>query len=122
MNTLLWIGQIILAIIFMFSGINKSIYSEKELIAKGQTGVVGLSSATIRFIGICEILGAIGIIIPWWTGILPILTPVTALGFGTLMILAAPRHHRLKEPKNVAINMSILTLSLLVAIGRFCDL
>jgi hypothetical protein len=48
----------------MFSSINKSIYSEKTLVAKGQTGVENLPLTLIRFIGISEILGAIGLILP----------------------------------------------------------
>jgi hypothetical protein len=48
----------------MFLGINKSIYSEKTLVAKRQTGVEHLPLALIRFIGISEIPGAIGLVLP----------------------------------------------------------
>lgn len=122
MNTILWIGQAILAIAFIFSGVNKSVYSEKQLILKGQTGVVGLPAGLIRFIGISEIAGVVGIIVPWWTGILPVLTPIAALGFAVIMLLAAPIHYRLKEPKNVLVNLTLLTLALLVAWGRWSQL
>jgi uncharacterized membrane protein YphA (DoxX/SURF4 family) len=119
MNTLLWIAQAFLAITFLYSGINKSLLSEQQLIARGQTGVVGRSAATIHFIGIIEILGAVGLILPWWMGILPVLTPVSAAGFAIIMVLAAPIHYRLREPKNVAVNITLLGLSLFVAVGRF---
>ena len=122
MNTILWIGQGMLALIFLVSGVNKSIYSEKQLISKGQTGVVGKSAATIKFIGISELLGVIGIIVPWLTGIFRGLTPITAGCFAILMILAAPIHYRLKEPRNVATNIFILALSLFVGIGRLMEL
>jgi uncharacterized membrane protein YphA (DoxX/SURF4 family) len=118
MNGILWTSQILLAVTFLYSGINKSFLSEKQLIAKGQTGVVGLAPATIHFIGISEILGVIGLILPWWLGILPVLTPLAAGCFAVIMIIAAPIHHRLREPKNVAINLTLLALSLFVAIGR----
>lgn len=118
MNNILWAGQIVLAAIFLYSGINKSIYSEQELISRGQTGVVGRSAAVIRLIGISEILGAIGIILPWWIQVLPILTPVAAICFTIIMLFAAPVHYKLKEPKNVALNLFVLTLSLFVAWGR----
>ena len=101
MNTILWIYQAFLSLVFFYSGICKSIYSEQQLIAKGQTGVVNLPVFVIRFIGISEILGAVGIIIPWYTKIWPILTPVTAICFAILMLLAAPVHYRLKEPKTL---------------------
>jgi len=118
-DILLWAGQIFLAITFLYSGICKSVYSEKQLIAKGQTGVVGLPAALIQFIGITEIGGSIGVILPWWIKVLPILTPLSALCFAILMILAAPIHYRLKEGRNVAINITLLIVSLLVAWGRW---
>ena len=118
MNGLLWIGQIILAAIFLYSGINKSIYSEKQLIARGQTGVVGLPAATIRFIGICEITGSLGVILPRWTNILPFLTPVAAACLAVIMLLAAPIHYRLRESRNVTINLVVLAIALFVAWGR----
>ncbi|HEY4288660.1 MAG TPA: DoxX family protein [Puia sp.] len=119
MNSLLWTGQIILAAAFLYSGINKSIYSEKQLIGRGQTGVVGHSPATIRFIGISEIAGAVGIILPWWIGIWPFLTPVSAACFAVIMLLAAPIHYRLKENRNVAVNLLFLAISLFVVWGRW---
>jgi len=122
MNTLLWTCQVVLAVTFLFSGINKSALSEQQLIAKGQTGIVGRSAATIKFIGIIEILGALGLILPGWVHILPVLTPVSAAGFAIIMLLAAPIHYRLKEPRNVAANLILLALSLLVAIGRFAQI
>lgn len=121
-NILLWAGQIFLATAFLYSGICKSIYSEKELIEKGQTGVVGLSGTLIRAIGISEIAGSIGIILPWWIKILPVLTPVSAVCFAVLMLLAAPIHYRLKERRNVAVNIILLIVSLLVAWGRWLEL
>ncbi|HVU96417.1 MAG TPA: DoxX family protein [Puia sp.] len=121
MNTILWASQILLALAFLYSGINKSILSEQQLIARGQTGVVGYSPAAIHLIGVAEILGSIGIIVPCWTGILPWLTPVAACCFAVIMLLAAPIHYRLKEPRNVATNMTLLVLSLFVAFGRFFD-
>jgi uncharacterized membrane protein len=119
MNTILWIAQAILSLAFLYSGINKTVLSEQQLITKGQTGVVNLSNASIKLIGISEILGAIGIIIPWYTKIWPVLTPITAICFAIIMVLAARIHYRLKEPRNVATNTFLFLLSLLVAWGRF---
>ena len=118
MNTALWIAQAILAAVFFYSGMNKSIFSEKQLIAKGQTGVVNLPLAFIRFIGVTEIAGAVGIIVPWLLNIAPILTPVSAIGFGVVMIPAAFIHARLREPKNVATNVILFALSVFVVWGR----
>jgi len=120
MNVILWVLQSIMAIIFMFSGLNKSILSEQKLIAKGQTGVVGLPPPLIRFIGISEILGAIGIILPLLLNILPILTVIAAICFAIIMIPASIIHYKLEEPKNVLTNCVIFLLCLLIAYGRLC--
>lgn len=119
MNTALWILQALIAFVFLFSGVNKSIFSEKQLVAKGQTGVEGLPLPLIRFIGITEILGAVGITLPWWLDIYPILTPISAICFAVVMVLAAVIHYRRKEYKNVGLNIVFLLVCLLIIYGRF---
>jgi hypothetical protein len=118
MNTILWIVQGILSLAFLYSGLNKSILSPQQLIANGQTGVVNLPAPVIRFIGISEVLGAVGIIVPELTNIWPVLTPVTAICFAVIMVLAANIHYKLQEPKNVTTNLVLLVLSVFVAYGR----
>jgi hypothetical protein len=119
MNTILWICQGLLAVIFLYSGSNKTFLSGRQLIAKGQTGVMNLPDVVIHTIGVSELLGAVGLIVPWYTGIYPILTPIAAVGFAVIMVLAAPIHYRLKEPKNVAKNAVIFLVAVFVAWGRF---
>ena len=125
MNTLLWSCQILTAVVFLYSGINKSILSQQALVTKGQTGVTGLSAGLIHFIGIIEILGAIGLIFPWWLKVAPVLTVISAIGFAVVMVLAAIMHTRLivrtgnkKELRNILTNTVLLALSLLIAWGR----
>jgi len=118
MNTLLWSCQVILALAFAYSGICKTFYSREKLMAEGQTGVAALSDVAIRLTGIAELLGVIGIILPWWLGILPILTPMTALCFGVIMVLAARVHYQRKEVKNVRNNIILLFICLFVVYGR----
>jgi len=118
MNTMLWSLQFITALIFMYSGINKSIFSGQKLVAKGQTGVEGLPLPLIRFIGISEIFGAVGLIVPRWTNILPVLTPIAAICFAVMMILAARIHYKRKEYKNVLTNGVIFLACLFIAYGR----
>jgi uncharacterized protein with PQ loop repeat len=118
MNTFIWFLQSILAFIFLFSGINKSIYSEKTLVAKGQTGVEGLPLSLIRLIGISEILGAIGLIAPYLLHIYPVLTNIAAISMGLIMIPAAIIHYKRKEYKNVGLNCLIFIVSFLVAFLR----
>jgi uncharacterized membrane protein YphA (DoxX/SURF4 family) len=118
MNTTLWILQSLIAAVFLYSGVQKSIYSEHILVARGQTGVEGLSAGLIRFIGISEILGAIGIIVPMLIHILPILTTISATCLAVIMIPAAITHHRRHEPKNVLTNCVVFLMCVFIVYGR----
>ncbi|MBO9728655.1 MAG: DoxX family protein [Chitinophaga sp.] len=119
MNTLLWIIQGLLAGVFGYSGIMKSTQKRDKLVQIGQTGVANLSYPVIRFIGILEILGAISVVVPLATGIMPQLTAVSALGFTVIMIMAAPIHYKRHEYAAVAFNIFLLLASLGVTIFRF---
>jgi uncharacterized membrane protein YphA (DoxX/SURF4 family) len=119
MNTILWILQVVAAATFMYSGVNKSIFSIRKLVyEKGQTGVENLSIPTVRFIGISEILGAIGLILPCWLNILPGLTSISALLLSIIMIPAAVIHYKRKEPKNVLTNVILFGICIFIAYGR----
>ncbi|MDQ1575893.1 MAG: hypothetical protein QOH55_1043, partial [Microbacteriaceae bacterium] len=72
----------------------------------------------IRLVSVAEILGALGLLLPGVTGIAPVLTPVAALGLAIIMVGAVATHTRRKEGKSVAVNLVLLVLTLVVAIGR----
>jgi hypothetical protein len=122
MNTLLWIIQGLLAVTFFYSGLMKSTRSEQWLVINGQTGVVGLPSISIKLIGISELMGVLGLILPWALNVGRVLTPISASGFALIMVLAAPIHYKLNEPKGVRINITLFLLSAFVAWGRFAAL
>jgi uncharacterized membrane protein YphA (DoxX/SURF4 family) len=120
MNIILWILQALLALIFMYSGICKSVFSIRKLVdEKGQTGVEHLSLPFVRIIGISEILGAMGLILPWWLKIFPMLTPITAILLALIMIPAAKIHYKRKEPKNVFTNTILFFICIFLAYARF---
>jgi uncharacterized membrane protein YphA (DoxX/SURF4 family) len=81
MNYALWIVQTLLAAIFLFSGGTKLILPLEEL-----TGQMPLPGLFVRFIGVAEVLGAIGLILPWLLRIRPGLTPLAAVGLVIIMI------------------------------------
>ncbi|WP_330255368.1 DoxX family protein [Nocardia sp. NBC_00565] len=122
MNIALWIGQVLLAVVFTTSGIAKSTQSKEKLVAMGQTGVAVFPQPVVRLTAYSELLGVIGIIVPWWTGIAPVLTPLAAVGFAVVMIGAIAAHIRLREPRNIAITTTVLIIAVFVAIGRFAGL
>jgi hypothetical protein len=118
MNGMLWAGQALLAVAFGYSGAMKSSQPIRRLVAAGQTGVDGLPLRFVRFIGVSELLGVVGLLAPCGTKIAPILTPIAALALGSIMIPAAVIHSRRGEPKAVALNLVLLTISATVAVGR----
>ena len=129
MNTLLWFFQGIVAVVFLYSGLNKSLLSQRTLVTKGQTGVTGLHAGLIRFIGISEVLGAAGLIFPFWLRVAPVLTPVAAGCFAVIMVLAAITHARLllrtgnrQELQNIVTNIVLLALCVVIAWERLAGL
>ena len=119
MNIALWICQGLLAVVFAFSGGCKISMSKQWLVEHGQTGVVFFPLPAIRAIATLELLGVLGIILPWATGIAPILTPLAAGGFALLMVGAAISHAKLREPRNVMTNAFIFAVAVFVVYGRF---
>ncbi|HEV2781242.1 MAG TPA: DoxX family protein [Actinophytocola sp.] len=122
MNIALWIGQGLLAVIFVASGTAKSTQSRDRMLATGQTAAKIVPLPLMRVAGVSELFGVLGVILPWATGVARVLTPVAATGLAVIMMLAATVHGRLREPRNIAINMAILALAVFVAWGRFADL
>ena len=118
METFTWAIQLFLAIVFLHSGIMKSIQSARWLVTHGQTGVEGLSKRFIRFIGIAELLGAGGLILPCWLRVAVKLTPLAAICMGVIMIPAAVIHYRRKKPATVVLNAVIFCLCVFVAAER----
>jgi uncharacterized membrane protein YphA (DoxX/SURF4 family) len=118
MNTILWIAQILLAVGFLMSGVMKAT-QPKEKLAEKMKWVQDFSEGQIRLIGILEILGAVGVVLPALTGILPWLTPIAATGLVLTMIGAALTHLRRGEYPNIIANMVLLTLAVVVVFGRF---
>jgi uncharacterized membrane protein YphA (DoxX/SURF4 family) len=81
MNYALWIVQALLAALFLFSGGMKLIMPLEMLTAQ-----MPLPGLFVRFIGVAEVLGAIGLILPWLLRIRPGLTPLAAAGLVIIMI------------------------------------
>jgi uncharacterized membrane protein YphA (DoxX/SURF4 family) len=118
MGIALWIVQVLLAAAFVVSGATK-LSQPKEKLLKKWAWVEDFSQPTVRIIGTLEVLGAIGIVLPALTGILPWLTPLAALGLVLTMIGAALTHLRRAEYGGIVVNAVVLILAAFVASGRF---
>jgi uncharacterized membrane protein YphA (DoxX/SURF4 family) len=81
MNIVLWIIQVLLALLFLFGGVMKLIMPIEAM-----TQDVHLPGLFLRFIGVCEVLGGIGLILPALVRIRPELTPLAAALLVIIMI------------------------------------
>lgn len=86
MNVALWIIQVLLALLFLFAGGTKLVLPLDVLTAMGSPNQVHLPGLFIRFIGVVEVLGALGLVLPGLLRIKPGLTPLAAAGLVIIMI------------------------------------
>lgn len=113
----LWVAQGLLATAFIMAGFMKTTMPVADLAANGLTFVNNFSEGMVRFIGISEILGGMGLILPALLRIKPMLTPIAALGLAFVMVLAAIYHVSVGEPP--VQNFILLALAVFIAWGRF---
>jgi hypothetical protein len=81
MTKVLWVVQGLLALLFLFAGGMKLILPLEQM-----TGPVPIPGLLLRFIGVVEGLGALGLILPGLLRIRPDLTPLAAAGLVIVMI------------------------------------
>jgi hypothetical protein len=86
MNIVLWIIQVLLALLFLFAGGTKLVLPIDVLTAMGSPNQVHLPGLLIRFIGVVEVLGALGLILPGLLRIKTGLTPLAAAGLVIVVI------------------------------------
>jgi uncharacterized membrane protein YphA (DoxX/SURF4 family) len=119
MNVTLWIIAIVLAVIFLFSGLLKVIRPKEKLAESGIGWTEDFSTGMVKLIGVLEVLAAIGLILPPALNIAPILAPLAATGLAIIMIGAVVVHVRRKEYPQIILTVILLILSVVVAWGRF---
>jgi uncharacterized membrane protein YphA (DoxX/SURF4 family) len=85
-NIVLWIIQVLLALLFLFAGGMKLVISPEVLQSMGSPNQIVLPGLLVRFIGVCEVLGGLGLILPGLLRIRPGLTPLAAAGLVIIMI------------------------------------
>lgn len=94
----LWVAQVLLALAFGMAGFMKITLPVEELAKNGMSFVNNYAVGTVRFIGISEVLGALGLILPAALRIKPFLTPLAALGIAIIMVLATNYQVTHSEP------------------------
>ena len=117
MNVALWIAQVLLAVVFLMAGFMKAFLFER---AKASLPwVQGTARGLVLFIGLAELLGGLGLVLPPLFGWPAMLTPLAALGLAVIMVLAAGFHIKRGEGNALPINLILLLLAAFIAYGRW---
>jgi uncharacterized membrane protein len=115
-NVALWIVQVLLALSFFGAGYDQAVLYDDARRRMAWVGALTRDQAIV--LGVLEILGAVGLILPAATGVLPWLTAVAAVALALLMALAASFHIRRHEIPQLAFSGFFGIVAALVAIGR----
>jgi len=116
MNIALWIVQGLLAAIFLFAGGMKLVMPIEEMTKQMP---IPLPELFLRFTGVVEVLGAIGVILPWLLRIRPGLTPLAAAGLVIIMIGATVYTLAAGDVAPALIPLVVGILAVFVAYGRW---
>jgi hypothetical protein len=119
METALWIVQALLAAIFLATGMTKLTQPRLKMAAGPMTWAADVSDRQFRTIGLLEVLGAVGVILPAALGIAPTLTALAAIGLALTMVGAIATHVRMGETDRLLVPIVVLVLALIIAIERF---
>lgn len=117
-NIGLWVAQVALAAMFLMAGFMKLTSGPADMVAMGMLWAENAPVALIKFIGLAEVLGALGMILPAATRIMPQLTKQAALGLAAIMVLAACLHTYRGEFEVLPMNIVLFALAVLVFWGR----
>lgn len=123
MNIALWIASGLLAAAYVAVGAMKILTSKERLAKNPNMAAITeeYSEPAIKLIGVAEVAGALGLILPWAFGIAVLLTPAAAVGLALLQVGAAIFHGRRGEYKQWPVNGAFLALAVFIAAGRFAE-
>ena len=113
MKYALWIVQGLLAALFIFGGVMKLVMPIAEM-----TREMPMPGLFLRFIGVCELLGGLGLVLPAWLGIRPGLTTLAAIGLLIIMIGAVVVTAVYASPAQAVIPLLVVLLLAFVIYGR----
>ena len=114
----LWVAQGVLALVFAMAGLSK-LTQPVAALAKSIPYVMTMPEALVRFIGVSELAGALGLILPSVTRIKPVLTAWAAVGLIAVMVLAVVFNVWHGEAQALPVNVVLGGLAAFVAKGRF---
>lgn len=110
-----WIISGLLALGYLFFGGSKLVQSKEKFVASGMGWAEPVPAWGIKLIGLLEVLGAVGLILPPLTGIATALAPWAAVGLMLVQIGAAITHLSRREVKTLPMNIVLLLLAAVAA-------
>jgi uncharacterized membrane protein YphA (DoxX/SURF4 family) len=119
MTYALWIVQALLALLFLFAGGMKLVLPLDVLASMGSPNQIPLPGLFVRFIGVVEVLGALGLILPGLLRIKPGLTPLAAAGLVIIMIGATALTLAADGVAPAMVPLTVGLLAAFVAYGRW---
>lgn len=114
----LWVAQVVLALVFAMSGFPKVAKSLAD-ISRDLPFMATMPGALVRFIGVSELAGAVGLILPALTRFKPLLTAWAGVGLATVMVLASVFHLSRGEVDKLPVNVVLGGIAAFIAWGRF---
>ena len=114
----LWIVQVLLALTFL-NAASRELARQKGKPSKSMAWREDFSQRTVRLVGVLELLGAVGLVLPALTGVLPWLTTLAAAGLALILLGATLVHVRRGENGVIPVIAVLMVLALFVAYGRF---
>lgn len=123
METVTWILSAVLGGMMVIAGATKLITPHAKLVEDPKMAWAGdFDARQVKAIAAAELLGAVGLIIPWWTGVAPVLTPISGVCLVVIMAGAALVHARRKEPSGIVLPAALGVLAVVVTVLRFAQL
>lgn len=116
-NIALWIAQVLLGAIFIMAGGMKA-FQSTEVLAESLPWISSTPATLVKFIGVSELMGGLGLLLPSILRIKPYLTVWAAIGLAVVMILAAGFHSYGGEFSVIGANALFMILALFIAWGR----
>jgi len=122
-NALAWILAGLLAALYLTAGTTKLLKPKDQLLAQGNMNwVEDLDGGQLKALAALEILGALGLVLPWALDVAPVLTPLAAAGLAVIQAGAIRTHLRRGEKQVLPLNVVLLVVAAVVAVLRFSQL
>jgi uncharacterized membrane protein YphA (DoxX/SURF4 family) len=119
MELAVWIVSWLLAVAFVVGGASRALVPPERLAGVGLAWVRDVPAPLLKTIGVLEVLGGLGLVLPVLTGILSVLTPIAACGLAVIMLGGLVFHLRRREWQGVPITLVLAAATIFVAVARF---